>query len=424
MRCHLLLQSPQALQRMQQTDYCEAVRRHADVYAFTMDEVWSQQIVLDREPITAQSERHVHLVVMGMGSMAEMVAIHAAHTAHYPNYVHDHRLRTRITMVDERPSAFDAFIGRYRHLFDNSYYRMVKPGDEQAVKSLHRPMYEGRREDFVDVEWEFVEAASEQETLRQKLALWASDERQLLTIVVAYPSAQRNMSEALRLPDAVFRQAIPVYVYTKGEAQATGCELQGIRLFGMTDHGYDVTLPYVRMAKNVNYIYDRCYAENFAEDAGDMPTHLLRYAAEIDPDERDRSWDRLSNAKRQSNIRNAMTIASKMRSVGLGEDEWERFYDIAQHDIELLAQVEHNRWSVEELILGWRPCSDEQQQAVENDIAQKRVLKQQKVHYDLRAYNDLRPDETGKSVKVYDRCLCSCLPLIAKAFADEKGGEA
>ena len=30
----------------------------------------------------------------------------------------------------------------------------------------------------------------------------------------------------------------------------------------MTDSGYDITLPLVRMAKNVNYIYDYCYHEN------------------------------------------------------------------------------------------------------------------------------------------------------------------
>ena len=113
-----------------------------------------------------------------------------------------------------------------------------------------------------------------------------------------------------------------------------------------------------------------------------------------------------------------------MRSVGLDAHEWELFYDIPQQDIELLTEVEHNRWSVEELILGYRPCTDEELQKIEADISLKSIFKTKKIHYDLRAYNDLRPDETGKSVKVYDLCLCTCLPLIAKAFADEKGGEA
>ena len=114
-----------------------------------------------------------------------------------------------------------------------------------------------------------------------------------------------------------------------------------------------------------------------------------------------------------------------MRSIGLMADEWERFYDIPQQDIELLAQVEHNRWNVEELILGFRPCTDKEQKEIEADVAtQKSAYKARKIHYDLRAYNDLRPDGTGKSVKIYDLCLSACLPLIAKAFIDEEGGEA
>ena len=111
-----------------------------------------------------------------------------------------------------------------------------------------------------------------------------------------------------------------------------------------------------------------------------------------------------------------------MRSIGLKETDGEKFYDIPQQDIELLAEVEHNRWSVEELILGFRPCTEDEQIQIEADIQLKPIMKGRKIHYDLRAYNDLRPDETGKSVKVYDRCLCSCLPLIAKTYSDEKGG--
>ena len=48
-----------------------------------------------------------------------------------------------------------------------------------------------------------------------------------------------------------------------------------------------------------------------------------------------------------------------------------------------------------------------------------RELKKRKIHYDLRAYNDLRPDSSGKPVQIYDRCLSACIPLVAKK---SKGG--
>ena len=37
-------------------------------------------------------------------------------------------------------------------------------------------------------------------------------------------------------------------------------------------------------------------------------------------------------------------------------------------------------------------------------------------HYDLRAYNDLRPDDTGKNVSVYDICLSISTTLLANYF--------
>ena len=56
----------------------------------------------------------------------------------------------------------------------------------------------------------------------------------------------------------------------------------------------------------------------------------------------------------------------------------------------------------------------QEQQAVEADIAQKALLKRNRVHYDLRAYSDLRSDATGKNVNVYDMALTQSIPLIIK----------
>ena len=415
--CHLLVQSQQTLRMLQTTDFCEAIRQNIDIYPFTMDEVWSRSIMLDYEPITIQSEKHVHLVVFGMGEMAEMVAIQAAHVAHYPNYVRNHSLRTRITMIDTHAEKkCKSLIKRYQHLFDNSYYRIINLSTETVVVDFHKPMYEGKREDFVDVEWEFVEAENWNTDVVEKLKLWAKDVRQLLTVVLANRNKSRNVSDALLLPDILHQQQIPIYIYSQQEIKLTSCP--NLHVIGMLDRGYDIQLPLIRMAKNVNYIYDHCYEEN------DMAWNgHLRYTVEIDPEERERSWATLKNIKRMSSVYNAMTIPTKMRSVGLEENEWNHFYDITQQDIEIMAQVEHNRWSVEELILGFRPCTDKEQEIIAVDVkTQKETFKARKIHYDLRAYNELRPDGTGKPTQIYDICLSSCLPIIAKTFTDEEGG--
>lgn len=416
LRCHLMVQSPQTLQALRTNDFCEAISSHFDVYPFMLEDVWSASIVLDREAITYQSEQCVHLVVFGMSGIAEQVAINAALRAHYPNYVRDHSLRTRITMVDENAKALQqALVVRYPHLFDNSYYRLVKPSAQRHVEAFHKPMYEGVLEDFVDVEWEFVEAKYGDVVVWGKLQSWAADERRQLTVVIAHEDTRQNITQALLLPQALYTNATPIFIYTREDVSFG--HSQNIRPFGMTDRGYDVTLPLARLAKNINYVYDRCYADNVEHWTGH-----LRYAVEIDAEERERSWARLKNVKRASNIFHAMTIPVKLRSIGLEAGDWQWFYDVSQQDLELLAQVEHNRWSVEELIMGWRPCTPEEQKAVEADIEKKEELKKQRIHYDLRAYSDLRADRTGKSSKIYDICISACLPLIAKAFADEKGG--
>lgn len=401
--CHLLLQEREALRMLQTCDFCDSVKQKIDVYPFSMEEIWSQSIVLDYEPITIHSNRHVHLVIFGMGEVAETVAIQAAHVAHYPNYVRNHSSRTRITMISENAETkSEEFIKRYRHLFDNSYYRIIKPSEEKAVGVFHKPMYEGRREDFVDVEWEFVDAESWHPDVREKLKQWSQDDKQLLTVVMADSDESKNVAMSLFLPDELYQRSIPIHKYNPNAVE------------------YDVTMPLVQMAKNVNYIYDRCYNDNFENWQGQILSSV-----EIKAVDRDRLWTDLSNVKRWSSIYNAMTIPSKMRSIGLNEDDWDKFYDISQHDIEILAQVEHNRWNVEELILGYRPCTDKEQDKIAADVdTQKDAFKSRKIHYDLRAYNDLRPDKTGRSAKVYDLCLSAALPLIAKTFIDEKGGGA
>ena len=420
--CHLLLRSHSLLHLTRLEGFHNEVEDKLEINPFTMEDQWSQIIVmgLDREPITKQSEKTVHLVIFGMSEVAEQVAINAALVCHYPNYLQkDHSLRTRITVIDE--SAFvksREWIQRYQHLFDNCYYRFVDPKKQPAVFDISQPLYKNR-EDFVDIEWEFVSASVYDKLVRDKITWWSSSPSQLLTIVIANGCDENGLYDAIHLPDAIISAQTPVYVYMRSDKAYEQIkhtnQTPNIIPFGMSDQGYDISIPIVKMAKNVNFIYDRCYEENDKDWNGH-----LRFAIEIDEKKKEQAWAKKSGIKRMSNIYNAMTIGVKMRSMGFIEDDWDKFYNMSQEDIETLAEVEHNRWCVEELILGWRPCTDKEQREVEADINMKEELKKRKIHYDLRAYNDLRPDGTGRPVQVYDRCLSACIPLIAK---ESKGGE-
>ena len=421
--CHLLLRSHSLLHMIRLDGFRKEIEDKLEVNAFTMEDQWSQIIAmgLDREPITKQSEKTVHLVIFGMSEIAEQVAVNAAHVCHFPNYLrNNHSLRTRITVIDE--SAFSKsreWVQRYKNLFDNSYFRFIDTKKTPAVTNTYRPMFRDR-EDFVDVEWEFVEASPFDKLVRDKISKWSTSPSQLLTIVFANDNTDIGLNDALHVPENIVSAQTPVYVYMQSNKAFDqikhSSNTPNVIPFGMADHGYDINIPIVRMAKNVNYIYDRCYEENDKDWNG-----RLRFTIEIDEEKKELSWAKKSGVKRMSNIYNAMTIGVKMRSMGFKEDDWDHFYEISQEDMEILAEVEHNRWSVEELILGWRPCTDSEQCEVEVDIKMKEELKKRKIHYDLRAYNDLRPDGTGRPVQVYDRCLSASIPLIAK---ESKGGGA
>ena len=104
-----------------------------------------------------------------------------------------------------------------------------------------------------------------------------------------------------------------------------------------------------------------------------------------------------------------------MEKSEMDEGAGQAYYALSMDEVDVMTEVEHNRWSLEELMLGYRPMTDDEMRMVEEDVLQKKRLRdEKKVHYDLRAFDDLREDETGKNVNVYDMALTQAIPLIVK----------
>lgn len=422
---HLLLNSQETLRLIRTREYADDWHAVFELNAFTMEDVWAKNVVspvegkrggltgLDYRPITFESDLVVHLVVFGTSSLTTALAENAALVAHYPNYVRNHSLRTRITVIDAEAETWShTFISRHRALMDNSYYRQVDVQTKDCV--LHRPMYEGRREDFVDVEWEFVHGTLSDVVVQDKLQGWSDDEGQVLSVAICHDDDEENLAQAQEVARLLCNHEVPIYVKQHNSALedliSQSPRMKNVHLIGLMDSGYDVTLPLLQMAKRVKYVYDYCFTNNVESD---LPSGCITAPSYIDLDEVERGWLQERKAiKRYSNLSNAMTLATKMRSLGHEAKELHTFYAIAQDEIEQTARVEHNRWNVEELLLGYRPCTDAEQAEIEADISKKTVYKDMLVHYDLRAYDDLRPDATGKNVNTYDLCLSASIPLI------------
>lgn len=423
LECWLLLESGETLWLLQKEGLAEAITSKYDVMATTLEDLTAKTLLvklprnanhyplLDRNPICYDTDQTVHLVVFGTSPQAEALAVNTALTAHFPNYCRDSRLRTRITIIGHPVTGFRSrMLQRFRHLFEHCYHRVLDLDENNPQCTLHRPIYEKTRKDFVDIEWEFVNGDVDNDAVRQKLTEWANDERQQLTVAMCHADETQNLMAALDLPETVYTQDVPVLCHTHEESLLENIA-NGHRhnIFAFSgDICRLATLQTLKqMAMRVNYVYNHCF--NLS------PDEPVTAPAIINETEMISQWSSLGSYTKQcSCLFNAMTLGTKMHSVGISPSEWESYYALSKEEIEVLAEVEHNRWGVEELLLGYRPVTDAEQQLVESDIEKKRALRQQKIHYDLRSYEDLRVDVTGKNVNVYDKALTQGIPLIIK----------
>lgn len=419
-KAHILLHSREAMKMMQTWDQDDESMHDVELIPFTMESHWAVRLLvsypgspagyrpLDYKPMTSDSKRTVHLLLFGINDMSMEIARHAALVCHFPNYTRDHTLKTRITFIDpEADTLKDRFINANQTLFNNSFYRTIDLSAKK-VTEFHQPAYHETREEFVDIEWEFVKGNADSPVLREKMKAWAGSDRQILSLAVCGEDDNENISTAMQLPEEIYDMDVPVMVRVHDDTLFKGMKSRkqsSMTAFGMDRCSYDITQPLISMAKMINYVYNEMWPVS------------------IDMDKAEKMWKGLSNAKKWSNIYHAMTISPKMRALGHQDDDWDTFYCISANEMELLAEVEHNRWSVEELLLGFRPVTDGEQEILEKDITRKREFRDRFIHYDLRAYDDLRPDADGTDVKIYDRCISAAIPMIAGTFRKKEGHE-
>lgn len=357
---------------------------------------------LDREPVTAQSEKGVHLIVFGMTRMGIAMAMTAAHTAHYPNF-HTKGIRTRITFIDpDAEREMHYFQGNYANLFEHSRSTFMRIGrDGTLTGQSHLP-----KSDFLDVAWDFVEGRIESPEVRQLIEAWCVPPVTLPTIAICGDTAPANIAAALYLPDAVYQQQVPVLVYQQQSATIlsvagkTGRYAQ-VKPFGMATDAYDGgSEERLRRAKRVCWLYD------YFNTHGELP---LLFPSEK---ELSRRWNALSLPLRWSNLYMADTIPSKFRSVGYDPTLRQ---SLSENEVETLARTEHNRWNVEKLMIGYRPVDATEELEIEADITLKeRYKKDRFAHYDIRPFDDLRTDAAGNNAAEYDRCITRGLPLVIK----------
>ena len=422
--CVTLLHNQSSFVFFQTADITQEIKDRIDFMPFNFDEVWARKVLvtgrsdmnnvtytpLDREGIDKDCEKYVHLVILGMTPMGSMLAIEAAHVAHYPNFITKGK-KTKITFVDvEARREMDYMTSCFNRFFDQCDYTYteIEKGKvvyEESFKSINPSG------SFLDIEFEFIKSNVADDLMRQKLSDWADDKSQILTIAVCFLHSARNIATALYMPDKVYENEIMLLVKQNMSGELLNLvridpsaadqrkdeyvKYRNIRPFGMRNDGYEVGETIESWAKNINYLYSYYY------DNDRVPAAYPRETV-------DAMWDKLSVADKWSSMYNVLAIPGKLRSVGVDYKDASSWRELTPEEIDLLAQVEHNRWNVERLLCGYRPTNEEETKQVRDDIENKKGLRLKKyykkrdIHYDIRPYEELADDETGLNVKRFD----------------------
>lgn len=343
---------------------------------------------------------------IGMSRMGVALGVEAAHLLHFPNFCRDKRLKSRITFIDaDADKEMNFFRGRYRHYFDLSlsYYRNMEQ-IEKVHTILPNQIY-GKEVNFLDIEFEFIKGQAETPEIQQLLAQWAKDPQQELSIAICLNFPPQSMAMGLYLPDVIYDQNIPVFI--RQETSSALLDMLNNRIkkeslnryshvypFGMLTNCFDLDRHSTRRAQLVNYIYD------FKNKYKSSPAACPSESELLD------GWNKLQVALQWSNLYCADSVDLKLRSLGFGTTPPLR---LTSEQIELMAEVEHNRWNMEKLLLGYSKPTPEEEEKCKDNAVRKEYKTKRFVHTDIRPYYQL-----DEGTKEYDRCISECLPLIAE----------
>ena len=401
--------------------------------------------------ITPEDDKYVHLVFVGTTTFAASFAMEAANVLHFPNYVTKGK-RTLITFIDKNADiAKNEFVTRNRHLFDvqRGWYEDLIDGEESSGKrEVILPSKEYENDvDFLDVEFEFLKGDVFSASVQERIREWARDTNgQYLSLFLTQLTQRDNFVLGMNMPDEVYDNEIPVFirqdrsdnfvtnlrnadirnvndkfVYSlveKGELHSKYRDGRYAHLypFGMNETAYCADENSILRAKLINYLYCtadyQTYKFQAIESLDSLPTEKIWSDAE-------KYWRELTVALKWPNLYNAYSIQVKLASLramrNLKIDDLSHDKSaLSEQEAEMMARVEHNRWNVEKLLMGYRKARKEEDKYKYEEYADKlNSNKKLFIHHDICPYNDLN------EIKALDKEFSCYIPWIIRMTEDK-----
>lgn len=411
----------------------------------------------DKTALTEDDQHYVHLVFVGTTNFAVAFAMEAAHVLHFPN---GNKMATRITFIDlNADKEMGEFITRNRHFFEVQRHRYIdvsgeyKTGSYSSLPWQQSTVFNKEQGydryvdyDFLDVEFEFIKGDILSASIQNLICEWASDKKgQYLSIFLAMSNQRQNFVMSMNMPDDVYDNEIPIFirqdrsdnfvsdlreadeaikndpkknvysVVKSGELveeKNKPGRYSNIYPFGMNETAYSADEKSLQRAKLINFLY--CTM---------LPTGHFQSILALDVMSKDaieteanQHWEGLSVALKWSNLYNAYNLRIKLAILraarGLGQDDTSRdTWSISDNEAEMLARVEHNRWNVEKLLMGFRKPHREEDKYAPQNAAFKKELKRNKGRF---IHHDIRPFEKLDDIKELDKEFARYIPWIMK----------
>ena len=410
--------------------------------------------------IKADDNKFVHLVFVGITNLSAAFAMEAAHMLHFPNFEEKTKQpKTRITFIDTVvDKEMPEFITRNRHLFEVQSYlykdlsETSQSQEEKSITDFLSKQFEDH--DFLDMEFEFIKGDIFSKKVQDEISIWATKGNRYLSIFLTMADQRSNFMMGMNMPDVVYDNEIPVFIrqnrsdnfvtnlrmaenkhfQEKGTKHyfATNKTVKendyhgryaNIYPFGMSDIAFNIDETSIKRAKLINYLYSTAdYSNNHFTDrtvlAAMAPDHIWTEA--------NKEWKKLTVALKWSNLYCAYNIPCKLDSLramrGYDVNDFSHDKDdLTEKESEIIAKVEHNRWNVEKLLMGFRKArvSDdyyaykkayEADDDYSKDTASK-LTKNKKIyiHHDIRPYDDLE-----KATQQWDIEIVKYIPWILK----------
>ena len=409
---------------------------------------------LYRSGIGYNDEHHVHLVFVGTSTFAVAFAMEAAQLLHFPNGTSysvspekPHTpIRTKITFIDKNADTeMLLFRTRNRHFFEIqscSYVDMTT--NEIKEELIPATVFKGEDGDFLDIDFEFIKGDVYSDLVQEKLSEWATDEKQYLSLFLAHSNQRDNFCLGMNMPDAIYEHDVPIFIrqdnadtfvtdlrlvhadkkkfYTTPDGKTIEEKVLPQRYahlypFGMNNTAYYQNEHNTLRAQLYNYLYETAdYGKLLFTDIDKLRATpvlpLIREAQE--------RWQKLPIAHKWSNIYAVEMIPCKLASMEMMQQE-QRLTEEQTNDC--MAEVEHNRWNVEKLLMGYRkPKSSEDKYSITGDdsdaeMSRKMLQMKKNSHY---IHHDIRPYSKLDKIKELDMQFTQYIPWIVMVDTEIK----